>query len=95
MVAATGVKILSKVNYESKNNLLIVAISLGVGAIPEVAPTFFLQLPHWTSAFTHSGITLTALFAIVLNAFFNRRERIEEVERQLAEGVPMGAGYWR
>jgi len=92
MVAATGVKILSKVNYESKNNLLIVAISLGVGAIPEVAPTFFQQLPHWTSAFTHSGITLAALFAIVLNAFFNRSETAEEVEHQLAEDIPLGQG---
>ena len=46
MVAATGVKILSKVNYESKNNLLIVAVSLGVGSIPLVAPTFFHKLPH-------------------------------------------------
>jgi NCS2 family nucleobase:cation symporter-2 len=89
MVAATGVKILSKVNYESKNNLLIVAVSLGVGAIPLAAPTFFHQLPEWTGPVTHSGITLTAILAIGLNAFFNRGETAEEVERQLAEELPM------
>ena len=46
MVAATGVKILSKVNYESKNNLLIVAISLGVGSIPLAAPTSSTRCRH-------------------------------------------------
>lgn len=89
MVAATGVKILSKVDYESKNNLLIVAISLGVGVIPLAAPTFFHLMPSWAAPLTHSGITLAAIFAIVLNAFFNRGETIEEVERQLAEELPM------
>jgi NCS2 family nucleobase:cation symporter-2 len=89
MVAATGVKILSKVNYENKNNLLIVAISLGVGTIPLVAPTFFHQMPPWAGPVTHSGITLAAIFSIGLNAFFNRGETAEEVERQLAEELPM------
>ncbi|SOE88379.1 xanthine permease [Caballeronia arationis] len=89
MVAATGVKILSKVNYENKNNLLIVAISLGVGTIPLVAPTFFHQMPPWGGPVTHSGITLAAIFSIGLNAFFNRGETAEEVERQLAEELPM------
>ncbi len=45
MVATTGVKILAKVDYDSKNNLLIIAISLGVGVIPLVAPTFFAHMP--------------------------------------------------
>ena len=89
MVAATGIKILSKVRYESKNNLLIVAISLGVGVIPLAAPTFFHQLPPWTGALTHSGITLSAITAILLNAFFNRTESVEEVERELAADMVM------
>lgn len=89
MVAATGIKILSKVNFGSKNNLLIIAISLGVGVVPLVSPTFFHRLPAWTGPLTHSGITLSAIFAIGLNAFFNRAESTEEVERELAEGLPL------
>ncbi len=89
MVAATGVKILSRVHYENKNNLLIVAVSLGLGMIPLVAPTFFNQLPGWTGPITHSGITLTAISAILLNALFNRAETEEEVEHELAADVPM------
>jgi uric acid transporter len=89
MVAATGVKILGKVDYESKNNLLIIAISLGVGVIPLAAPTFFERMPHWTGPLTHSGITLAALFAILLNALFNRERAAEEVEREIAADIPL------
>ena len=71
MVAATGIKILGKVNFENRNNLLIVAISLGVSMIPLVAPNFFDQFPHWTAPLTHSGITLGALCAVLLNAVLN------------------------
>ena len=41
MVAATGVRILSGVDYQgNRNNLYIVAISIGFGLIPLVAPQF-------------------------------------------------------
>ncbi|WP_250510370.1 nucleobase:cation symporter-2 family protein [Caballeronia sp. GACF4] len=89
MVAATGVKILGKVDYESKNNLLIIAISLGVGVIPLVAPTFFAHMPAWAGPLTHSGITLAAVFAILLNAFFNRGRAAADVEREIAGEMPL------
>jgi uric acid transporter len=89
MVAATGVKILSKLEYENKNNLLIIAISLGVGVIPLVAPTFFEHMPKWAGPLTHSGITLAAVFAILLNALFNRGKSAEEVGREIASELPM------
>ncbi|MDR5775103.1 MULTISPECIES: nucleobase:cation symporter-2 family protein [unclassified Caballeronia] len=89
MVAATGVKILGKVDYESKNNLLIIAISLGVGVIPLVAPTFFAHMPPWAGPLTHSGITLAAVFAILLNAFFNRGRAAADVEREIAGEMPL------
>lgn len=94
MVAATGIKILSTVDYESKNNLLVVAISLGVGAIPLVAPGFFQQLPHWSAPLTHSGITLSAISAILLNAFFNHGEHDgNNAKNVLADrSINLGAG---
>jgi uric acid transporter len=78
MVAATGIKILGKVNFENRNNLLIVAISLGVSMIPLVAPNFFDQFPHWTAPLTHSGITLGALCAVLLNAILNAQSSARE-----------------
>jgi uric acid transporter len=71
MIAATGVKILGSVDFNNRDNLFIVAISLTVGLIPLVAPTFFNLLPAWIKSISHSGITLTAIFAVALNIFFN------------------------
>ena len=67
MVAATGARILTGVNFKSKlNNLFIVAVSVGFGMIPLVAPAFFHNLPH-----EQSGILLSAVVSVILNVFFN------------------------
>ena len=47
MVAATGIRILSNVDYKTnRNNLFIVAISIGIGMIPLIAPNFKQWMPH-------------------------------------------------
>jgi NCS2 family nucleobase:cation symporter-2 len=75
MVAATGIRILSDVDYKTTRfNLYIVAISVGFGLIPLVAPTFFNKVVAAVPALgpiLHSGILLTAFFAVALNVFFN------------------------
>jgi NCS2 family nucleobase:cation symporter-2 len=49
----------------------VVAISLGVGMIPLVAPAMLATLPTWLAPFARSGITLSAVSAVVLNLIFN------------------------
>jgi NCS2 family nucleobase:cation symporter-2 len=71
MVAATGIKILARVDYAQRHNLLIIAISIAVGMIPLVAPTFFAQVPKGLGPLVNSGITLAAISAVLLNALFN------------------------
>jgi NCS2 family nucleobase:cation symporter-2 len=72
MVAATGIRILGAVDFKgNRNNLLIVAVSIGFGMIPLVAPTFFAKLPKELEPVLNSGIVLAAISAIVLNAYFN------------------------
>ena len=72
MVAATGVRILAGVDYAAnRNNLYIVAISVGFGMIPVLAPSFFNALPGALAPVLHSGIVLAALVAVVLNLVFN------------------------
>ena len=72
MVAATGVRILSTVDYaRQRNNLFIVAISIGFGLIPLVAPQFFKAMPHELSPILESGILLSAIMAVILNVYFN------------------------
>ncbi|WP_019142857.1 nucleobase:cation symporter-2 family protein [Noviherbaspirillum massiliense] len=72
MVAATGVRILSGVDYTSnRNNLFIVAISIGFGMVPLVAENFTQHMPKSLSTLLHSGILLTAISAVLLNLYFN------------------------
>lgn len=85
MVAATGIKILARVDYTPRHNLIIIAVSIAVGMIPLVSPMFFQQAPKWLDAITHSGITLTAVCAILLNAFYNGAGSDEAAVKDLAE----------
>jgi NCS2 family nucleobase:cation symporter-2 len=72
MVAATGIRILSAVDFKAaKNNLLVVAISIGFGMIPLVAPKFFEHMPKPMAPLLESGILLASIAAVALNAFFN------------------------
>ncbi len=72
MVAATGIRILAGVNFAAnRNNLFIVAVSLGFGMIPLIAPNFKMWMPHAIHPLIESGILLASIAAVVLNAFFN------------------------
>src|SRR4029077_17604070 len=72
MVAATGARILATVDFRNNHfNLFVVAISVGFGMLPLVAPNFFKTLPHDLHPLLESGILLCALVAVLLNAFFN------------------------
>ncbi|MBE7418774.1 MAG: purine permease [Ideonella sp.] len=72
MVAATGIRILSTVDYKNnRHNLYIVALSIGFGLIPLVAPRWSQQMAHGLHPLLESGILLTAVAAVALNLFFN------------------------
>ncbi|MEH6942454.1 nucleobase:cation symporter-2 family protein [Bacillus sp. JJ722] len=71
MVVSAGVKMLSRVNFESQENLFIVAISIGMGLGVTVVPNLFENLPSSISILTNSGIVMGSLTAIFLNILFN------------------------
>jgi uracil-xanthine permease len=72
MVAATGIRILSGVDYKgNKNNLYIVAVSISAGMIPLVAPAWAQHMSHSLQPLLESGILLATVTAVVLNLFFN------------------------
>ncbi len=72
MVAVTGIRILASVDYKAnRNNLFIVAIAIGFGMIPLVAPAFFTKLPKELEPLLNSGIVLAAVAAVLLNAYYN------------------------
>ncbi|CAM5785079.1 nucleobase:cation symporter-2 family protein [Castellaniella caeni] len=72
MVTATGIRILSGVDFrDNRHNAMIVAISIGMGMIPVVAPHFLQWTPKAIHPLIESGILLTSLSAVLLNVFFN------------------------
>lgn len=70
-VAASGIRILSKVDYSNNMNLVIVATSIGFGMIPIAAPNFYEHFPAGVATILHSGISSAALMAVSLNLLFN------------------------
>jgi len=92
IVAASGIKTLSKVDFQKNHhNIFIVAISVGIGLIPLVAPDFFKNFPAWSQTFLHSGITLGSITAIILNAFFNGSGTQADVKKELASNAGVDA----
>jgi NCS2 family nucleobase:cation symporter-2 len=78
MVAATGIRILASVDYAGqRNNVLVVAISIGFGVIPIVSPNFFRIMPAELKPIFGDAIILTSIAAVALNAYFNRTTREE------------------
>jgi len=72
MVAATGIRILSGVDFKgNRYNSLIVAVAIGVGMIPLIAPNFKQWMPHAIHPLIESGILLSSIAAVALNLFFN------------------------
>jgi NCS2 family nucleobase:cation symporter-2 len=85
MVAATGARILTGVNFKTNpHNLFVVAVSVGFGMIPLVAPAFFHNMPHEAQPLLESGILLAAVVSVILNVFFNGLGSAEEARHEAA-----------
>ncbi len=88
MVAATGARILTNVDFKTNRyNLFVVAISVGFGMIPLVAPNFFRQLPHELHPLLESGILLAAVVSVLLNAFFNGLGSVAHARAEASAGA--------
>ncbi|MBK4218168.1 purine permease [Paracoccus caeni] len=85
MVAATGVRILSRVDFHTnRHNLFVVAISIGMAMIPLAAPNFQQWMPHAVHPLIHSGILLAAVSAVLLNWYYNGAPHQTEEEVRAA-----------
>ncbi len=73
MVAATGARILTGVDFKTNRyNLFIVAISVGFGMIPLVAPNFFRYTPDVLHPLLESGILLAAIVSVAAQSLLQR-----------------------
>ena len=86
MVIAAGIKMLSRVDFSSQENLLIIACSVGMGIGVTVVPEVFSHIPAGLQILTENGIVAGSFTAIFLNIIFNvipskgkvKKMRIEE-----------------
>ncbi len=106
MVAASGVRTLTKVKF-TNTNILVVAISVGVAMLTEaklyytnrtladspvnVALDLYHQFPDWFQTIFHSGISAGAITAILLNLMLNRGPAEPEESELAAYDAPRGA----
>jgi xanthine permease len=81
MVVAYGIKMLSKVEFASQENLLIIACSVGMGLGVTAVPELFAQMPSSIRILTDNGIVAGSLTAIVLNLVFNVFKGKEVVQK--------------
>lgn len=75
MIAASGIRTLAKVEFAETSNLMVIAVSLGIGTITLASPNFYHNFPGWVQIIMHSGITAGSLTAIILNLLLNGREK--------------------
>lgn len=70
-VTAVGIRSLRRVEFDGTQNLLIIAVSLGVGMVPVVAPNFYAKMPDELQIIFGSSITTTVIVVFLLNLLFN------------------------
>ncbi|MED4206401.1 nucleobase:cation symporter-2 family protein [Neobacillus mesonae] len=71
MVIASGIKMLSVVDFSRNENSLIVACSIGIGLGAAVVPVMFEKLPDNLRLLIENGIVIGSITAVILNIIFN------------------------
>ncbi|WPP40695.1 nucleobase:cation symporter-2 family protein [Paenibacillus hunanensis] len=89
MVIASGIRMLTEVDFKDQRNLLIVACSLSLGIGATVVPELFAGLPSALRIIVSDGTITGSLTAIVLNLFFHMTAR--KSERTTSENQPSAA----
>lgn len=75
MVVASGIRILSAIDFKKTENLLIIACSIGMGLGVTTVPDLFKAMPDGVQILTSNGIVVGSLTAIVLHLFFALTKR--------------------
>lgn len=75
MVGVAGIQMLSKVDFGKSTNMMVVAVSLGLGLGITMVPDFLAQTPSIFKSIFGSGIVTTSIVAVVLNAFLNYKDK--------------------
>ncbi|HEU4965811.1 MAG TPA: nucleobase:cation symporter-2 family protein [Bacilli bacterium] len=78
MVVASGITILSDVDFKRNENMLVAACSIAVGLGSATVPQMFDQLPEMAKMLLQNGIVTGSLTAILLNLVLNKQTAKQE-----------------
>lgn len=77
MVGVQGIRMLQQVDFKNNNNLLVSAISIGLGLGVTVYPQIFQALPQSLQIIMNNGVVIGSFSAVILNVLFNMTPRRE------------------
>ncbi|KRM75000.1 nucleobase:cation symporter-2 family protein [Secundilactobacillus collinoides] len=81
MVGAQGIKMLLKVELNNKN-MLIIAVSIGLGLGVTTEPTLFQFLPTEVQTILSNGMVVGSFTAVILNLLLNNTSLKNKVEEE-------------
>ncbi len=85
MVMSYGIKMLTRVDFSSEENLFIIACSIGIGLGVTAAPTVFDRLPSSIQILTDNGIVAGSVTAITLNLIFHVKPKRKAIQNRVIE----------
>ncbi|GAB6092959.1 nucleobase:cation symporter-2 family protein [Furfurilactobacillus curtus] len=74
MVAMQGVRMLGQVDFRNNKNILIAAVSIGLGLGVTVQPAIFQALPKTAQLMLSNGIVMASVTAVILNLLLKPEE---------------------
>jgi xanthine permease len=94
MVAMQGVRMLQQVDFTQDHNLLVAAVSIGLGLGVTVTPTIFQALPKTLQLLLGNGIVIATISSVLLNTIFQHQRHPELAETAgLNEDADDGKGH--
>lgn len=91
MISVQGIRILANVDFSDQRNILVVAISMGLGLGVSIYPTIFQALPKTLQLFLGNGIVVASLSSVLLNLAFKGNEKLaktqDEHEEEIAKDI--------
>ncbi|WP_125707288.1 nucleobase:cation symporter-2 family protein [Lacticaseibacillus porcinae] len=80
MVAVQGIRMLQQVDFHNDKNLLVAAVSIGLGLGVTTQPEIVQALPETLQLLFGSGILMASVSAVLLNWIFNSKNPQPELE---------------
>ncbi|WP_304250832.1 nucleobase:cation symporter-2 family protein [Limosilactobacillus gastricus] len=77
MISVQGIRMLIQVDFGDQRNILIVAISVGLGLGVSVYPTLFQRLPTTVQLLLGNGIVIASIVAVFLNVALKGRDGLQ------------------